>query len=85
MGYGNIQAAAKRWPDAVMTNSGIVLALAKASGGNEDRRLQADSGHENRDHSSTFHLRIWNVLTGEMIEELLPVEYTAHDDIGAPV
>lgn len=68
-----------------MTNSGIVLALAKASGGNEDRRLQADSGHENRDHSSTFHLRIWNVLTAEMIEELLPVEYTAHDDIGAPV
>ncbi|MFQ5664641.1 MAG: hypothetical protein ACE5HL_12520 [Terriglobia bacterium] len=23
------KAAAKRWPDAVMTNSGIVLALAK--------------------------------------------------------
>ena len=58
--------------------------LSAASFSPDDSMVATTSGHENKDHSSTFHLRIWNVLTGEMIEELLPVEYTAHDDIGAP-
>jgi WD40 repeat protein len=59
--------------------------LSAASFSPDDSMVATTSGRENKDHSSTFHLRIWNVLTGEMIEELLPVEYTAHDDIGAPI
>jgi WD40 repeat protein len=59
--------------------------LSAVSFSPDDSMVATTSGHENKDHSSTFHLRIWNVSTGEMIEELLPVEYTAHDDIGAPI
>jgi hypothetical protein len=43
------------------------------------------SGHENQDHSSTLHLRIWNVLTGEMLEELRPFEQSTNGDIGVPI
>ena len=59
--------------------------LSAVSFSPDDSMVATTSGHENKDHSSTFHLRIWNVLTGEMTQELLPVEYIAHDDIGAPV
>jgi WD40 repeat protein len=59
--------------------------LSAVSFSPEDSMVATTSGHENKDHSSTFHLRIWKVLTGEMIEELLPVEQTAHDDIGEPI
>ena len=59
--------------------------LSAVSFSPEDSMVAITSVHENKDHSSTFHLRIWNVLTGELIEELLPVEYTARDDIGAPI
>jgi len=59
--------------------------LSAASFSPDDSMVATTSGHENKNHSSTLHLRIWNVSTGEMIEELLPVEYAAHDDIGAPI
>jgi WD40 repeat protein len=43
------------------------------------------SGHQNKDFSSTFHLRVWSAVTGELIHELRPFEQTARDDIGAPI
>lgn len=43
------------------------------------------SSHENKDRSSTLHLRIWNVLTGEIMAELRPFEQTTNGDIGAPI
>lgn len=59
--------------------------LSAVSFSPDDSMVATTSGHENKDHFSTFHLRIWNVLSGELIEELLPVEQTTHDDIGAPI
>lgn len=43
------------------------------------------SGHENKDHSSIFHLRIWNVLTGAMIMDLRPFERANGDEFGKPI
>ncbi len=43
------------------------------------------SGHENKDHSSTLHLRVWNVLTGEMAEEFRPFEQITNGGIGDPI
>ena len=59
--------------------------LSAVSFSPDDSMVATTSGPENKNHSSTFHLRIWNIVNGEMIEELLPVEYTAHDDIGTPM
>ncbi len=33
----------------------------------------------------TFHLRVWNVSTGAMVEELLPAEYVEQDLMGEPM
>ena len=51
----------------------------------DDAMVATTSGHENKDHSSTLHLRIWNVLTGEMVEELRPFEQITNGDIGEPI
>lgn len=40
------------------------------------------SVRRNPDQSSTFHLRIWETLSGRFVHELMPLEQFAHDDIG---
>jgi WD40 repeat protein len=50
----------------------------------DDSMVATTSSHENADHSSTLHLRIWNVMTGEMKAELRPFEQTTSGDIGTP-
>lgn len=51
----------------------------------DDSMVATTSSHENTDHSTTLHLRIWNVLTGEMMAELRPFEQTTNGDIGVPI
>jgi WD40 repeat protein len=51
----------------------------------DDSMVATTSSHENRDHSSTLHLRVWNVLSGEMVAELRPFEQITNGDIGAPI
>ena len=51
----------------------------------DDSMVATTSSHENRDHSSTLHLRVWNALSGEMVAELRPFEQTTNGDIGAPI
>ena len=38
----------------------------------DDSMVATSSGHENNGHYPTLHLRIWNVGTGDMVEELRP-------------
>jgi hypothetical protein len=59
--------------------------LSAVSFSPDDSMFATTSGHENKDMSSTFHLRIWNSTTGEMIHELRPFEESARDDIGDPI
>jgi WD40 repeat protein len=59
--------------------------LSAVSFSPDDSMVAMTSGHENQDHSSTLHLRIWNALTGEMLAELRPFEQTTNGDIGAPI
>ena len=59
--------------------------LSAVSFSPDDSMVATTSGHENQDHSSTLHLRIWNALTGEMMAELRPFEQTTNGDIGAPI
>ena len=51
----------------------------------DDSMVATTSSHENKDHSSTLHLRVWNVLSGEIAAELRPFEQTTNGDIGAPI
>jgi WD40 repeat protein len=59
--------------------------LSAVSFSPDDSMVATTSSHENKDHSSTLHLRIWNVSTGEMVEELRPFEQTTNGDIGEPI
>jgi WD40 repeat protein len=43
------------------------------------------SVRQNPDHSSTFHLRIWETKSGKYVHELMPLEQVAHDGIGDPM
>lgn len=86
---------------AVYTNGGPALWDAKArreiakidAGGElsdvsfspDESMVATTASQENKDQSTTFHLRVWNVSTGEMIEELFPAEYVEHDVIGEPM
>lgn len=51
----------------------------------DDSMFATTTGHQNKNMSSTFHLRIWSTATGELIHELRPFEQTARDDIGDPI
>ena len=51
----------------------------------DDSMFATTTGHQNKDMSSTFHLRIWSTATGELVYELRPFEQTARDDIGDPI
>ena len=59
--------------------------LSAVSFSQDDSMVATTSSHENKDHSSTLHLRIWNVQSGEMVSELRPFEQTTNGDIGAPI
>ena len=59
--------------------------LSAVSFSPDDSMVATTSSHENRDHSSTLHLRLWNVSTGGMVEELRPFEQTTNGDIGEPI
>jgi WD40 repeat protein len=43
------------------------------------------SVRQNKDQSSTFHLRIWETQSGKFVHELMPLEHVAHDGIGDPL
>jgi hypothetical protein len=43
------------------------------------------SVRQNKDQSSTFHLRIWETKSGKFVHELMPLEHVEHDEIGDPM
>jgi hypothetical protein len=59
--------------------------LSEVSFSPDESMVATTASQENKDQSTTFHLRVWNLSTGEMIEELLPAEYVEHDVIGEPI
>lgn len=59
--------------------------LSEVSFSPDESMVATTASQENKDQSTTFHLRVWNLSTGKMIEELLPAEYVEHDVIGEPM
>jgi hypothetical protein len=51
----------------------------------DDSMVATSSGHENNGHYPTLHLRIWNVGTGDLVEELRPFEQSTTGYIGEPM
>jgi WD40 repeat protein len=51
----------------------------------DDSLFAVTSIRQNKDQSSTFHLRIWDTKTGAFLRELRSFYYFAHDEIGAPM
>jgi WD40 repeat protein len=51
----------------------------------DDSLVAVTSVRQNPDQSSTFHLRIWETISGRFVHELMPLEQYAHDDIGDPI
>jgi WD40 repeat protein len=50
----------------------------------DDSLVAVTSGRQNPDQSSTFHLRIWETISGKFVHELMPLEHVDHDGIGDP-
>lgn len=50
----------------------------------DDSLFAVTSVRQNKDQSSTFHLRIWQTSTGKFLREMRPLYYFAHDGTGVP-
>lgn len=59
--------------------------LSAVSFSPDESMVATTAGGQTKDQSWTLHLRVWNVSTGAMVEELLPAEYVEHDVIGEPM
>lgn len=51
----------------------------------DDSLFAVISVRQNKDQSSTFHLRIWETKSGKFVHELMPLEHLEHDEIGDPM
>jgi hypothetical protein len=51
----------------------------------DDARVAVSSVRQEKDQSSTFHLRIWDTATGKFVRELRPLYYFQPDGIGQPM
>ncbi len=51
----------------------------------DDSLFAVTSVRQNKDQSSTFHLRTWETKSGKFVHELMPLENVDHDEIGDPM